>query len=92
MHSCGNDKRPHFHHPPRKKTIARSRMKQSVTITMVKPSLKKLSLSYCVQYCNFYSQPNMTNLKPPIPAYVGGDDVHTPIHIEKTIACSDVKH
>ena len=83
MHSCGKDKCPHFHHPPRKKTKIRSRMKQTLTITTAKPSLKKQGLSYCVKYRKFYSQPNLTNLKPPIPAHVAGDDVHITIHIEK---------
>ena len=44
-------------------TIARSDMKQSLTNTMVKPSLKKLSLSFCVKDSKFYSQTKSDQLE-----------------------------
>ena len=80
-------------------TIARSDniMKQSLTITMVKPSLKKAKSQLLRSKQQMLQSTKSDQLEAIYNTCIyiymcapDGDDVHIPVHIEKTIACSDV--
>ena len=75
-------------------TIARSGMKQSLTINHGKNKFK-IAKSQLLHSKQPILQSTKSDQLEAINTYIctlAGDDVHIPIHVEKTKACSNVKH